>query len=84
MVEGGGWLAWLRLEDPPGLSPVTTVGRFDTVEAAQVGTDDGWVSRGRQGVRVGPSSGPGRGVPHARRVPASRTPPPLGAWVGGR
>jgi hypothetical protein len=28
-----------RLEDPPGLSPITTVGRFDTVEAARVATD---------------------------------------------
>jgi hypothetical protein len=39
-VDGDRWLAYLRLEDPPGLSPITTVGRFDTVEAAQVATDD--------------------------------------------
>jgi hypothetical protein len=32
-------LAFVRLEDPPCLSPVTTVGRFDTVEAAQLATD---------------------------------------------
>jgi hypothetical protein len=31
----------VRLEEPPGLSPITTVGRFDTVEAAQVATDEG-------------------------------------------
>jgi hypothetical protein len=24
-------VAYLRLEDPPGLSPTTTVGRYDTV-----------------------------------------------------
>jgi hypothetical protein len=34
-----------RLEDPPGLSPITTVGRFDTVEAAQVATDEVWAAR---------------------------------------
>jgi hypothetical protein len=26
-------------------SPITTVGRFDTVEAAQVATDEVWASR---------------------------------------
>jgi hypothetical protein len=34
----------VRLEDPACLSPTTTVGRFDTVEAAQVTTDDVWAS----------------------------------------
>jgi hypothetical protein len=34
------WVAYLRLEDPPGLSPITTVGRFDTVEAAQLAADE--------------------------------------------
>jgi hypothetical protein len=29
---------------PPGLSPITTVGRFDTVEAAQVATDEVWAA----------------------------------------
>jgi hypothetical protein len=43
--DGDGWIAYLRLEDPPGLSPITTVGRFDTVEAAQVATDDAWAAR---------------------------------------
>ena len=38
-------VAYLRLEDPPGLSPITTVGYFDTVEAAQVATDEVWASR---------------------------------------
>jgi hypothetical protein len=28
------WVAYLRLEDPPGLSPITTVGRFATVDEA--------------------------------------------------
>jgi hypothetical protein len=44
-VDGDRWLAYLRLEDPPGLSPITTVGRFDTVEAAQVATDEVWAAR---------------------------------------
>jgi hypothetical protein len=26
--DGDGWVAYLRLEDPPGPSPITTVGRF--------------------------------------------------------
>ena len=39
------WVAYVRLEDPPGLSPITTVGRFDTVEAAQVATDEVWAAR---------------------------------------
>ena len=28
------WVAYVRLEGPPGLSPITTVGRFDTVDEA--------------------------------------------------
>jgi hypothetical protein len=43
--DGDGWVAYVRLEDPPGLSPITTVGRFDTVEAAQVATDEVGASR---------------------------------------
>jgi hypothetical protein len=31
IAEADGWLAYVRLEDPPGLSPITTVGRFATV-----------------------------------------------------
>jgi hypothetical protein len=34
-----------RRDDPPGLSSITTVGRYDTVEAAQVATDEVWASR---------------------------------------
>jgi hypothetical protein len=30
------------LEDPPGLSSITTVGRYPTVEEAQVATDEVW------------------------------------------
>jgi hypothetical protein len=43
--DGDGWVAYVRLEDPPGLSPTTTVGRFATVEAARVATDEVWVAR---------------------------------------
>jgi hypothetical protein len=43
--DGDGWLAYLRLEDPPGLSPITTVGHYATVEAAQVATDEVWAAR---------------------------------------
>jgi hypothetical protein len=42
--DGDGWVAYLRLEDPPGLSPISTVGRFDTVEAAQAATDEVWAA----------------------------------------
>ena len=46
MLESSGrWVAHLRLEDPPGPSPITTVGRFDTVEAAQLATDEVWAAR---------------------------------------
>jgi hypothetical protein len=38
-ADADGWVAYVRLEDPPGLSPITTVGRYDTAEAAQVATD---------------------------------------------
>jgi hypothetical protein len=41
----GRWVAYVRLEDPPGLSPITTVGGFGTVEAAQLATDEVWASR---------------------------------------
>jgi hypothetical protein len=43
--DSEGWVAYVRLEDPPGLSPITTVGRFATVEEAQVAADDVWPSR---------------------------------------
>jgi hypothetical protein len=43
--DGDGWVAYLRLEDPPSLLPITTVGRFATVEAAQVATDEVGASR---------------------------------------
>jgi hypothetical protein len=29
----------------PSLSPITTVGRYDTVEAAQVATEEVWAAR---------------------------------------
>jgi hypothetical protein len=41
----GRWVAYVRLEDPPGLSPITTVGRYATVEEAQVATDEVWATR---------------------------------------
>ena len=44
-AEAAGWLAYVRLEDPPGLSSITTVGRFATVDEAQIGTDQVWASR---------------------------------------
>ena len=44
-VEGDGWLAYLRLGNPPGVSPITTVGRFATADEAMVATDDVWASR---------------------------------------
>jgi hypothetical protein len=43
--DGDGWVAYLRLEDPPGLSPITTVGRCDSIEGAQLATDEVWASR---------------------------------------
>jgi hypothetical protein len=46
MLESSGrWVAYVRLEDPPGLSPITTVGRFETVEQAQVATDEACTTR---------------------------------------
>jgi hypothetical protein len=41
----GRWLAYVQLEEPSGLSPITTVGCFNTLEEAQVATDDVWASR---------------------------------------
>jgi hypothetical protein len=35
----------VRLEDPRCLSPITTVGRFDTVDEAQIATDEVRASR---------------------------------------
>jgi hypothetical protein len=32
-------------QGPPGLSPITTVGRYATVEEAQVATDEVWAAR---------------------------------------
>jgi len=43
--DSDGWVAYLRLEDPPGLSPITTVGRYATVEQAQLATDEVWAAR---------------------------------------
>ena len=42
--DSEGWVAYLRLEDPPGLSSIATVRRYPTVEAAQVATDEVWAS----------------------------------------
>jgi hypothetical protein len=44
-TDGDRWLAYVRLKDPPGLSPITTVGRYPTVEEAQVATDEVWAAR---------------------------------------
>jgi hypothetical protein len=49
--DGDGWVAYMRLEDPPGLSPITTVGRSGTVEAAQVATDEVWAARSHAAAR---------------------------------
>jgi hypothetical protein len=38
-------LRFIRLGDPPGLSPITTVGSFVTVEEALVAADEVWASR---------------------------------------
>jgi hypothetical protein len=38
-------VTYVRREDPPGLSPITTVGRYATVEAAQLATDEVWAAR---------------------------------------
>jgi hypothetical protein len=35
----------VRLEDPPGLSLITTMGRFATVDEAQTATEGVWASR---------------------------------------
>jgi hypothetical protein len=46
MLESSGlWLAYVRLDEPLGLSPITTVGRFATAEEAQLATDEIWTSR---------------------------------------
>jgi hypothetical protein len=45
-ADGDRWHAHVRLQDPPGVSPITTVGCFDTVEAAQVATDEVWAAHG--------------------------------------
>jgi hypothetical protein len=46
MLETSGlWVAYVRLKDPPGLSPITAVGRYATVEEAQVATDEVWAAR---------------------------------------
>jgi hypothetical protein len=41
----GLWLAFVRLDEPPGLSAITTVGRFATAEEALLATDEIWTSR---------------------------------------
>ena len=45
LETSGLWVACLRLEDRPGVSPITTVGRFDTVVAAQLAADEVWAAR---------------------------------------
>jgi hypothetical protein len=46
MLESSGlWLAYVQLEEPPGLSPITTVGRFATSEEALLATDEIWTAR---------------------------------------
>jgi hypothetical protein len=46
MLETSGlWVAYVRREDPPGLPSITTDGWFDTVDEAQVATDEVRASR---------------------------------------
>jgi len=44
-ADGGRWFAHVRLEHPSGLSPITTVGGYATLEEARVATDEVWASR---------------------------------------
>ena len=43
--DSGGWLALVRPGNPPGLSPITTVGRLASADEAMVGADGLWASR---------------------------------------
>jgi hypothetical protein len=62
--DSEGWIAYLRLEDPPRPSPVTTVGRFATACEAMVATDEVWGVRRRMTVQSAISS--------VLRAPANR------------
>lgn len=45
-AEADGWLAYVRLEEPHWpFAPITTVGRYDTVDEAHVATDEEWAAR---------------------------------------
>jgi hypothetical protein len=44
-ADGDRWLSHVRLEHPPGLSPITTVGGYATLEEARVATDEVWAAR---------------------------------------
>jgi hypothetical protein len=39
------WIAYVRLKEPPGLSPITDVGRFSTADDAMVAADEVWAAR---------------------------------------
>jgi hypothetical protein len=57
--DGDGRVAYLWLEDPPGLSPITTVGRYATDDEAQEvpaspGLDARDIESRREAVGVGP------------------------------
>jgi hypothetical protein len=45
LESSGQWPAYVKLADPPGLSPVTPVGRFATAAEALLATDEIWTSR---------------------------------------
>jgi hypothetical protein len=62
-------LAYVRLDDPPGVSPITTVGRYATVETAQAATRPG---------RLGDHAE--RQFGRERRVHVGRTAPEAGAF----
>jgi hypothetical protein len=39
------WIAYVRLDEPPGLSPISDVGRYPTADEAMVAVDEAWASR---------------------------------------
>jgi hypothetical protein len=88
-LDSDGWVAYLRLEDPPGLSPITTVGRFATVGEAQVAMDDLWCPGDAKASGSYSRPATGRGIPHApasrpAAPPASRPAAPPASRATGR
>jgi hypothetical protein len=81
--DGDGWVAYLRLEDLPGLSPITTVGRYATWRMRRWRPTKSGRRPGADCVRRSESRSPQNIVRHAELTEFLSTDSPCGCILTG-